>query len=150
MFDINLNPTRKDVKWFCALLLLFAAALGAAAWLKGPGFVVIGIILGVAWLTSLVLNGSNRKDQLINAAHYRFSIPHLVNNSENRTASRLRLLALVAEIPCGDAPASMLRASSMAIMLSGNGASWSSLKISRNRSSGSGVPLVGSFFTASR
>jgi hypothetical protein len=65
MFDINLNPTRKDVKWFCALLLLFAAALGAAAWLKGPGFVAIGIILGVAWLTSLVLNGSNRKDQLI-------------------------------------------------------------------------------------
>jgi hypothetical protein len=65
MIEINTDPTAREVRLFGLLWLLFFGAVGLIAWWKPGGLVGAGLILGTAWLISLVFNRSDRRIQLL-------------------------------------------------------------------------------------
>lgn len=58
MIDLDVNPTSREIRVFGGLWLGFFALLSLVAWWRPEGLVGAAIILGTAWLVSLVLNRS--------------------------------------------------------------------------------------------
>ena len=65
MIDVKTDPTTKDIRWFAALLLLFSAAIGYVALKKGEAMLIVAIVLGVAWLASMLFNAVPRRTQCL-------------------------------------------------------------------------------------
>ncbi len=65
MIKINRDPSPSDVRVFGGLCLVFFGVLGGVALWRPRGFLVASAILGAAWLTSLVFNRTNRREQLL-------------------------------------------------------------------------------------
>jgi hypothetical protein len=64
MVEINFNPSSKDVRIFGLLFLLFFAGVGAIVLWKPQALVGASMILGTAWILSLIFNSQNRAAQL--------------------------------------------------------------------------------------
>ena len=62
--EINLDPTRRQVRWFGLLLTAFGGALGGVALWKGGARVGMAAFLGVAWLVAMVPGGGDRRGRL--------------------------------------------------------------------------------------
>ena len=63
MFEININPSRRDLRVFALLLAVFAAVLGYLALYKPHSFVVAAIVLTVAVVISLLFNSQMPRGQ---------------------------------------------------------------------------------------
>jgi hypothetical protein len=65
MIEIKTDPTPREVRVFGLLWLVFFAGIGAVCWWKPQGLVGASMILGVAWLVSLIFNPAPKKPQLL-------------------------------------------------------------------------------------
>jgi hypothetical protein len=65
MIGVHRAPSRRDVRVFGALCLLFFGGLGAVVLWRPAGLVGAAAVLGGAWLISLAFNRENRTEQLI-------------------------------------------------------------------------------------
>ena len=64
MIDARPEPTAREVRIFGWLCLLFFGLVGAIALWRPGGLVGAAMILGLAWLVSLVFNAQERVRQL--------------------------------------------------------------------------------------
>ena len=64
MIQINTNPTRRELRVFGLLVLIFLALLGVLVVWKPEALIGAATFLTVAWLASLLFNGTDRRLQL--------------------------------------------------------------------------------------
>jgi hypothetical protein len=64
MIEVNFNPTTKDVRIFGGLILLFFGLVGGVVLWRPEGLLVAAMILGGAWIVSLLFNSRDRGRQL--------------------------------------------------------------------------------------
>jgi hypothetical protein len=67
MIDVKRDPSRREVRIFGGLCLLFFGAVGAVVLWRPVGLLGAAIILGTAWLVSLIFQSENRVGQLAGA-----------------------------------------------------------------------------------
>jgi uncharacterized membrane protein len=64
MIEVKLDPTAREVRIFGGLCLLFFGAVGGVVLWRPEGLVGAAVILGTAWLVSLIFNSENHVQQL--------------------------------------------------------------------------------------
>jgi hypothetical protein len=67
LIEIRTDPSRREVRVFGLLWLAFFAGVGAVALWRPAGLVGASLILGAAWLASLIFNREHRTRQLAGA-----------------------------------------------------------------------------------
>lgn len=65
LFEVNTNPSDRDLKWAAGILWLFGLCLAGIAWWKGAALLGLALALTVAWLISQVFNSEKRGQQLL-------------------------------------------------------------------------------------
>jgi len=64
MIEINRNPSPREIRVFGGLCLLFFGLVGGVLLWRPEGLVGAAMILGTAWIVSLLFNSENRPQQL--------------------------------------------------------------------------------------
>lgn len=65
VIHINKNPSKSELRWFGVLLFGFTVVLGGLSIWKGQALLHIAVVIGSAWLISLLFNAEDRSTQLL-------------------------------------------------------------------------------------
>jgi hypothetical protein len=82
LIEVNKDPSVRDVRIFGLLWLLFFGLVGGVVLWKPQGLAGAAVVLGSAWLISLIFNGENRGQQLLGVL-----LPGLFGASSAATAA---------------------------------------------------------------